>query len=62
LELSFDFNAGFTSCTVHQKHGNEFRSLDASWVKQSETTVLDALVTKFCNAYESHERKHAVIY
>jgi len=62
LELSFDFNAGFTSVIVCQENGNEFRSLDALWVKQSETTVLDSLVTKFCDTYESHERKHAVIY
>ena len=62
LELSFDFNAAFTSVTVHQENGNEFRSLDALWVKQSATTVLDALVTKFCDIYESHERKHVVIY
>jgi hypothetical protein len=62
LELSFDFNAGFTSVTVHQENGNEFRSLDALWVKQSQTTVLDALVSKFIEAYQSHERKHVVIY
>jgi hypothetical protein len=62
LELSFDFNAGFTSVIVCQENGREFRSLDALWVKQSETTVLDALVTKFCDSYESHERKHVVIY
>lgn len=62
LELSFDFNAAFTSVTVHQENGNEFRTLDALWVKQSATTVLDALVTKFTTSYESHERKHVVIY
>jgi hypothetical protein len=62
LEVSFDFNAGFTSCTVHQENGNEFRSLNALWVKQSSDTVLNALVGKFCDAYESHERKHVVIY
>jgi len=62
LELSFDFNAGFTSMIVCQEHGQEFRCLDALWVKQSETTVLEALVTKYCDAYESHEAKHVVIY
>ncbi|MBF9239458.1 hypothetical protein I2I05_18845 [Hymenobacter sp. BT683] len=62
LELSFDFNAAFTSLTVHQEHGNEFRALDALWVKQSDTTVLDALVEKFCDSYEGHERKELLIY
>ena len=62
LELSFDFNAGFTSVIVCQENGQEFRCLDALWVKQSQTTVLDALVTKFCDSYESHERKHVVLY
>jgi hypothetical protein len=62
LELSFDFNAAFTSVIVCQEIGNEFRCLDALWVKQSATTVLDALVSKFSATYESHERKHVVIY
>jgi hypothetical protein len=62
LELSFDFNAAFTSVIVCQENGQEFRCLDALWVKQSATTVLDALVSKFIAGYESHERKHVVIY
>ncbi|MDO7851557.1 terminase large subunit domain-containing protein [Hymenobacter convexus] len=62
LELSFDFNAAFTSLIVCQEHGNEFRALDALWVKQSSTTVLDALVDKFCDTYESHERKELLLY
>lgn len=62
LELSFDFNAAFTSVIVCQEHGNEFRTLDALWVKQSTTNVLDALVEKFCDAYEGHGKKELLIY
>ncbi|MGI4871223.1 MAG: hypothetical protein ACRYFX_08605 [Janthinobacterium lividum] len=62
LELSFDFNAAFTSLILCQEHGQEFRVLDALWVKQSETNVLDALTTKFCDEYESHGKKQLLIY
>jgi hypothetical protein len=62
IEASFDFNAAFTSLIACQENGNEFRVLDAMWVKQSDTSVIDALVTKFCDEYASHERKHLIIY
>jgi hypothetical protein len=63
LEASFDFNAAFTSLTLHQEHGNEFRTLDCLWVKQAATNVLEGLVTKFCDAYEHVQQcKHLVIW
>jgi hypothetical protein len=62
IEASFDFNAAFTSMILCQEHGMEFRCLDALWVTQSITSVLDALITKFCDAYEQHKAKHLVIY
>jgi len=62
LELSFDFNAAFTSLIVCQEHGNEFRCVDALWVKQSETSVLDALIDKFCDEYEGHRKKELLLY
>jgi len=62
LELSFDFNAAFTSVIVCQEHSPEFRVLDALWVKQSQTNVLDALITSFCDAYEGHGKKELLIY
>ncbi|HEX8348477.1 MAG TPA: hypothetical protein VF598_00820, partial [Hymenobacter sp.] len=62
LEGSFDFNAAFTSMILCQEHGNEFRCLDELWVKESKTNMLDALVTKFCDEYAGHERKHLIIH
>lgn len=62
LEASFDFNAAFTSMILCQEHGNEFRVVDALWVTQSLTNVLDALVGKFCDGYEDHQAKHLLIY
>jgi hypothetical protein len=62
IELSFDFNAAFTSLIACQENGNEFRVLDALWVKQSPTNVLDALITRFCDEYQGHEHKHVLLW
>jgi hypothetical protein len=62
IESSWDFNAAFTSMILCQEVGNEFRCLDALWVKQSEQGVLEALITKFCDAYADHGHKHLIIY
>ncbi|GAB2954811.1 hypothetical protein GCM10027048_20440 [Hymenobacter coalescens] len=64
LELSFDFNARFTSVIVCQETDQEFRCLDALAVTQAEanTNVLDALVKAFCDEYESHPTKLLYIY
>lgn len=69
LLLSFDFNAGFTSCLVCQEAdiaagGKELRVGDNLFVKpgQSETNMIDALVDKFVKEYASHGRKHVEIY
>ncbi len=68
LELSFDFNAGFTSMIVCQEiitgEGIEFRVGDSLWVKPMETdnNLIDALVDKFCEAYKYHYLKVVDVY
>ncbi len=34
IQTSWDFNAKFTSMTLHQEIGNEFKTFDALWVKE----------------------------
>ena len=62
IELSWDFNAAFTSFLVCQEHGNEARILNALFVKQSDTNVVDAAATLFCDTYEGHQCKHVTIW
>ncbi|MCC2546412.1 hypothetical protein LJY25_08145 [Hymenobacter sp. BT175] len=62
LELSWDFNAAFTSMLVCQEHGREFRILDEVFVKESDTNMLDAVVTEFGKRYADHQNKTVYIY
>jgi hypothetical protein len=62
LELSWDFNAAFTSLIVCQEHGREYRILDEVFAEQSNTNMLDAVVTKFCDAYAGHKNKMVEIW
>jgi hypothetical protein len=62
LELSFDFNAKFTSCIVCQDHGKEFRIINEFYVKESTTNLLDELLTKFISEYGTRENKDVFVY
>lgn len=68
LEVSFDFNAGFTSMIVCQETvvGSqvEFRIGDALFVKPEDTelNLIDALVDKFIDRYKDHSLKVIDIY
>lgn len=63
LELSFDFNAAFTSMLVCQQVANEQR-IDANlFVKESKDKSLErALAEKFCEEYAHHPTKKAHIH
>ena len=62
LDLSWDFNAAFTSFIVGQEHGNEYRLLESLFVKESQTNVVDAAATLFCDTYQGHAKKEVLIY
>jgi len=62
LETSWDFNAAFTSMIVCQEHGREFRVVNALYVKQSNTNLVDALCELFVSTYASHKCKELIIY
>lgn len=62
IDLSWDFNAAFTSFIVTQEHGNEERFLNALFVKESDTNVVDAAATLFCDTYQGHRKKEVAIY
>lgn len=60
LELSFDFNAAFTSLIVCQEKANEFRILEELFVSDYKT--IDELIDIFCNTYINHHKKELWIY
>lgn len=70
LELSFDFNAAFTSMIVCQEHHTpswpEFRIGDNLFVKPENLgdheSLIYALIDKFTKKYANHKVKHCVIY
>jgi hypothetical protein len=72
LELSFDFNAGFTSMLVCQEVATanwpEFRINENIYVKPMEVdldtydSLIYALIDKFADQYKNHPIKECVIY
>ena len=62
LEISFDFNSRFTSMVVAQDFGEEFRFIDAFYVKTSNTTLIDSLMGMFHGKYGKHKKKKVIIY
>lgn len=62
VELSFDFNASFTSMTIWQERGLEFRCDDVIYCKESQTNVVDELADMFIAKYSSRTCKVAYIY
>jgi hypothetical protein len=63
LETSWDFNAAFTSMIVCQEKGNEFRCIDALYIKeQTEQSKVEALADKFIETYKDQECKEVLIH
>jgi hypothetical protein len=66
LELSFDFNAAFTSMIVCQEHKyknyTEFRVCDEIYVEEAKTDLIEALVKKFLQQYSNHPVKDVFVY
>lgn len=62
LELSWDFNAEFTSALVAQDHGAEYRFIDTLFVKQSTTSLVEKLTEDFCTKYAEHRKRVVVLY
>lgn len=54
LQPSFDFNAAFTSLSLWQENGDEFRQVDELWVKDSTQSKVTELCEKLINSYSSH--------
>lgn len=62
LEVSWDFNASFTSCTIHQDHGNELRQCDELYVETAATDLIDELTQQLIDKYQAHGNKDIFIY
>jgi len=66
LELSFDFNAAFTSMIVCQEHSyanySEFRVCDEIYVEEATTNLIDDITRKFIAQYQAHQEKDVYIY
>lgn len=60
LELSFDFNAAFTSMLICQEKHDEFRIINELYVTDYKT--IDDLIDKFIAEYPLHKRKEILIY
>ncbi|MDI9859609.1 terminase large subunit domain-containing protein [Flectobacillus roseus] len=62
LELSVDFNAHFTSCTIWQPEGWELREIADAFVKtpKNNMTMAETLALKVVELYEKHPKK--VVY
>lgn len=62
LQPSFDFNAAFTSLTLWQENGNEFRQVDELWVKESAQSKVTELCEKFIKEYSGHRNKVVFVH
>lgn len=62
LELSFDFNAAFTSAIVCQDHGQEFRVVDELFIEEATTNMVSDITKKFIDKYGMHGNKDVFIY
>ncbi len=63
LEISWDFNAKFTSVSIWQDFGAEFKCIDTMYVKEAEDSLLvNKLTTDFILKYNEHRNKKVYIY
>lgn len=63
LEVSFDFNASFTSCIVCQEVADEFRVDNNLFVKEDKNkSLVRALVEKVCATYITHQHKEIDVH
>lgn len=63
-ELSFDFNAAFTSALVCQEQGQEFRVCDELFVEQApeNSNLIKEITSIFIEKYSGHENKDVFIH
>jgi hypothetical protein len=64
IDISFDFGGNFNCMIAAQdyiKEKNEVKILKNFYVK-NERKLIDNLVNDFCSYYQSHKKKHVVIY
>lgn len=63
LELSFDFNAAFTSVSIWQDFGNTFDCIDTVYVKEADGDLLvPKLIELFTNKYNGQINKNIKIF
>ena len=62
IELSWDFNAEFTSALVSQEISGEQRFIDTLYVKYADVSLVEKLTADFIVKYASHRRKVVVLY
>lgn len=62
IELSFDFNAGFTSAIVCQEMVHEFRVIDEIYIEEATTNMVSDITKKFISKYGDHPNKDVFIY
>jgi hypothetical protein len=63
LEISWDFNAKFTSVSIWQDFGNEFKCIDVLWVKEAPDGLLvNKLTQDLITRYKNHNNKRVVLY
>ena len=63
LEISWDFNAKFTSVSIWQDFGNEFKCIDVLWVKEAPDGLLvNKLTNDLITRYKNHNNKRVVLY
>lgn len=55
LDIGMDYNAAINSLVVGQQDGEEYRCINAMYVKSPD--LLDAVVKKFCEYYRHHKTK-----
>lgn len=63
LEISIDFNAHFTSCTIWQDWGDELHCIMNLFVKEPDTdlTMSETLATAVVKELAEHEKKFAIV-
>lgn len=66
LEISYDFNAAFTSMIICQEHKRgaitEFRVCDELFVEEATTNLVKDLTTNFVEKYSNHPTKDVFVY
>lgn len=66
LEISFDFNAAFTSAIICQEHKykayTEFRTCDEVYVEEAKVDMITDICQEIIQRYQDHPKKDIFIY